>query len=219
MTTPAFAPISPSFSIIMCRCGGGSEHQHLEVTFQTDLYSNISFVETEKTKGNVQHVVREYYKQVPENFDPLQPEVMGSSFLICLYMKEPTRVASIVLEAENVKSINVFVNPKVPNPDDHLTFEDISALRPTQQFLLSTTSPDVLIEYQTRVALYDKVKILVLYFHSHHAPVLLKFLAFTGHLSMQQSKAVRATYELRPQLADHPNSNSLYSSSMNRELQ
>lgn len=197
----------------MCRCGGSSEHQHLEVTFQTDLHSNISFIDADKAEGNVQHVVRKHYKQIPDMFDPLQSKT--GLFLICLYMKEPVRIAGIVLEVDGIHSFDVFVNPKVSDPD-HIVFEDISALKSVQQFLVST-EPLTLTEYQTRVALYNKVKTLVLCFHCHSSS-MIKFLALTGQLSMQPAKAVNATYELRPQLVDHHEHKTLYSSSMNREL-
>lgn len=187
----------------MCRCGGASEHQHLAAPAYVErtLHPYVDHAQSTLNRDHdpaLKRVVRESF-HVDQDFMLSSKE----GIIFVLRFVDAVRIKAVMLHgcaADTApRRFSLIANPKA-----ELDISTIDALKPSQAFICAPHDPSNYASYPTRVAFFDKVRILAV-----HVPkidgheVSVNYLGFTGEFLQINSKAVHASYELRPQLADH----------------
>ena len=166
--------------IFMCRCGGASEHGHIQVvTEEKNLHSFIRFEDCTGVPSeiNIKSIIRERYKTDSASAVALKSLEIAFS--------EPLKLKSFVVEALEGSPLSLTANPKSEDSP------------PTQTFQLTAG----LLEYPVRIVSFTKLKRLRVEFKE---VTRISYLGLIGEVQNEVAKPVNATYELKPQLSDHP---------------
>lgn len=187
----------------MCRCGSASEHQHLAVPAYVEKTLH-PYIDHARSTLNHDHdpALR---RVVRESFPADQRFTVSSTegIILALRFIDSVRIKTVMLHGcaatTAPRQFSLFVNPKL-----ELDFSIVNTFKPSQAFVCAPYDPSNYASYSTRVAFFDKVRALAVYvpkIDGHE--VAMNYLGFTGEFLQVNNKAVHASYELRPQLADH----------------
>ena len=187
-------------------CGHEHDPPPEETSSAQSLYAYISALQIRTLNESAPGAGQGIIKSWEERYDTTRVLESDADEQVIMHIpfSGHVKLKSILLRApasdQAPRSLKVFVNR------DHLDFDSIAEVKPTEVFeLVPYANASEISEYPVKVRLFPAVKSLTLFFDANYGAdaTLLWYLGFRGEFTRRSDKPVIAIYEAAANPADH----------------
>eukprot|EP00189_Rhodosorus_marinus_P012708 CAMPEP_0184744362 /NCGR_PEP_ID=MMETSP0315-20130426/7156_1 /TAXON_ID=101924 /ORGANISM="Rhodosorus marinus, Strain UTEX LB 2760" /LENGTH=209 /DNA_ID=CAMNT_0027216059 /DNA_START=97 /DNA_END=726 /DNA_ORIENTATION=+ len=181
-----------------------------------DLYKDVDTtrcsVLNAADEDALEGVLRPWEKRLER--EPMLQSDADEQLMIYLPFTTAVRIQALSLIGSggraNPKTLKVFLNV------EHMDFDSAESTAPTQEWELVPEDREGNVEYTTKYTKYQNVRSMWLFISENFGGdnTSIQYIGLKGTSTKYRREAVKTSYELRPQVADHKTENESFSRSI-----